>query len=43
MTQGKYTKYFWVIHEIFLKANNEETTALTVLWAVNTHSISIEP
>ena len=43
MTQGKYIKYFWVIHEIFLKANNEEKTALTVLRGVNTHSISVEP
>ena len=28
MTQGKDTKFSWVIHEIFLKANNEEKTAL---------------
>ena len=33
MTQGKYTKFSWVIHEIFLKANNEEKTALDTYFA----------
>ena len=33
MTQGKYTKFSWVIHKIFLKANNEEKTALDTYFA----------
>ena len=33
MTQGKYIKLSWVIHEIFLKANNEEKTALDTYFA----------
>ena len=33
MTQGKCTKFSWVIHEIFLKASNEEKTALDTYFA----------
>ena len=33
MTQGKYTKFSWVIHKIFPKANNEEKTALDTYFA----------
>ena len=31
--QGKCTKFSWVIHEIFLKANKEEKTALDTYFA----------
>ena len=39
MTQGNCTKFSWVIHKIFPKANNEEKTALDTYFATEKWNI----